>query len=99
MSVSLSVRDAFTLITLANINFSNTIISALDLQHIKGEMHTPSGFLPAAMFRLSSDKVVEHRKANEYSHNTVVWSAGNLSAGYPVAAGAIHYYARSPAGS
>jgi hypothetical protein len=59
---------------------------------------TRSGVPPAGWFRLSPDKVVEHGKAYAYSHNPVVWLAGNLPAGCRVATGSIHCYARSPAG-
>jgi hypothetical protein len=41
-----------------------------------GTSFTPSGFLPAGRYRLSPDKVVEHRKAQAYSHNPVVWPDG-----------------------
>jgi hypothetical protein len=41
---------------------------------------TRSGFWPVSRFRLSLDKVVEHRKAWAYSHSPVVCPAGNLPA-------------------
>jgi hypothetical protein len=51
---------------------------------------TRSGFRPAGIVPLSPNEVLEHMKTCAYSHKPVVgW----------VAAGAIHYYARSPAGA
>jgi len=37
---------------------------------------TRSGFRPAGRFRLSPDKVVEHKKAQAYTHNPVVVRPG-----------------------
>ena len=73
----------------------------LSLQHnvyVSKRCLTRSVCRPAGRFRLSSDEVVEHGEALAYSHNPVVWPAGNLPTGCRVAAGSIHYDVRSPAG-
>jgi len=59
-------------------------------QRTRTSVHT-FRFQPTCRFRLSPDKVVEHRSAYTYSHNQVVWPAGRLP-------GSSRSY-RSPVGS